>query len=160
MKNNNIRFLIASSIVLFALAGCATGPKNEPPPPAPPPAPAPAPLVLSLAADANFDFDKSELKPAGRASLDQLVSDMRQVNVSSIDIIGHTDSIGSEEYNQGLSERRAASAANYLVQQGVNPGLISTSGRGELQPIASNATAEGRAQNRRVDIAVDATRAQ
>ena len=99
-----------------------------------PPQEVPAPLVISLAADANFDFDKSDLKPAGMASLDKLVTDMQQVNVSSIDIVGHTDSIGTEAYNQGLSERRSASAANYLVQKGVNPGLITTSGRGELQP--------------------------
>lgn len=124
------------------------------------PSPVPAPLVLSLAADANFDFDKSELKPAGRASLDQLVQDMQQVQVNSIDIVGHTDSVGTESYNQGLSERRARSAASYLAGKGVSPNIISTSGRGELQPIATNATAEGRAQNRRVDITVDAVRPQ
>jgi OOP family OmpA-OmpF porin len=156
MKDNSIRFLIAGIVTLFALAGCATGPKNVAPPAAA--APMPAPMTLSLDADANFDFDESTLKPAGRASLDQLVSDMRQVDVSSISIVGHTDSIGSEAYNQALSERRAASAANYLVQQGVNPNLITATGRGETQPIASNDTAEGRARNRRVDIAVDATR--
>ena len=127
---------------------------------APVPVEVPAPIMISLAADANFDFDKSDLKPAGRASLDKLVQDMRQVNVKSIDIVGHTDSIGSVEYNQGLSERRAASAANYLVGQGVSSGIITTSGRSELQPIASNETAEGRAANRRVDITVDATQSQ
>jgi OOP family OmpA-OmpF porin len=118
----------------------------------------PAPLVASLAADVNFDFDKSVLKPEGRASLDQLVTDMRQVEVRRVDLVGHTDSIGSEQYNQGLSERRAASVQSYLIDRGVNPALITASGRGELQPIASNATPEGRALNRRVDITVDAVR--
>lgn len=137
------------------LPACIGAPVVEPQP-----EPVPAPLVLSLAADANFDFDKSELKPAGKASLDQLVRDMQQVQVNSIDIVGHTDSVGTEAYNQGLSERRAQSAASYLAQQGVSPSIITTSGRGELQPIATNATKEGRAQNRRVDITVDAVRPQ
>lgn len=118
----------------------------------------PAPLVASLAADVNFDFDKSVLKPEGRASLDRLVEDMRQVEVRRVDLVGHTDSIGTEQYNQGLSERRAASVQSYLIDRGVNPALITASGRGELQPIASNATPEGRAMNRRVDITVDAVR--
>jgi len=118
----------------------------------------PAPLVASLAADVNFDFDKSVLKPEGRAALDRLVTDMRQVEVRRVDLVGHTDSIGTEQYNQGLSERRAASVQTYLIDRGVNPALITASGRGELQPIASNATPEGRAMNRRVDITVDAVR--
>ena len=120
------------------------------------PAPAPAPTVtgLSLDADVFFDFDRSDLKPAGQSRLSQLASEMSQASVQSVDIVGHTDSIGSEAYNQGLSERRAQSAADYLVGQGVNPGVISARGAGELQPIADNSTADGRARNRRVDITV------
>jgi len=87
-----------------------------------------------------------------------LVEDMRQVTVRSIDIVGHTDSVGTEAYNQALGQRRANSAQRYLVERGVNPALVTTSSRGELQPIASNATPEGRAMNRRVDITVDASR--
>lgn len=123
-------------------------------------------MLMSLGADVNFDFDKSELRPEGRQTLAQLASDMSQVQVNSVDVVGHTDSIGTEAYNQALSERRAQSAADFLVTQGVNPGLIATRGMGELQPIAPNTNPdgsdnpEGRAQNRRVDIAVDATQPQ
>ncbi len=109
--------------------------------------------TMALSADAFFDFDKATLKPAGRASLDTLVSDLGQVQqVNSIDVVGHTDSVGSEQYNQGLSERRASSVRDYMVSKGVSPSLITTSGRGELEPVATNATPEGRAQNRRVEI--------
>jgi OOP family OmpA-OmpF porin len=126
------------------------------------PAPAAAPTVsaLNLSADAFFDFDKANLKPEGRASLDQLAGEMSSADVQSIDIVGHTDSIGSEAYNQGLSERRAQSAADYLIGRGVNGSLITARGAGELQPIAPNRNPdgsdnpEGRAQNRRVDITV------
>ncbi len=126
------------------------------------PEPEPQVMMVSLAADANFDFDRSDLKPPGRAALSQLARDMEQVDVRSVDIVGHTDSIGTEQYNQALSERRAQSAAQFLAEQGVNPGLITTRGMGERQPIAPNTNPdgsdnpEGRAQNRRVDITVDA----
>ena len=130
------------------------------------PEPQPGPMIVSLAADATFDFDRSDLKPAAQQRLSQLASDMSQVQVNSVDIVGHTDSIGSEAYNQALSERRAASAADFLVAQGVNSGLITTRGMGELQPIAPNTNPDGsdnpagRAQNRRVDITVDANQPQ
>jgi OOP family OmpA-OmpF porin len=119
--------------------------------------PVPAPIVVSLAADTNFDFDKSTLKPAGKATLDQLVSDMRQAaQIDGIDAVGYTDSIGTEAYNQRLSERRAQSVKDYLVSRGVDSGLITTRGMGESHPIATNDTPAGRAQNRRVDVTVDA----
>ena len=127
---------------------------------APEPAPVPEVSSLSLGADAFFDFDKSNLKPEGRDALSRLASDMAGANVQSVDIVGHTDSIGTEAYNQGLSERRAPSASDFMVSQGVNPGLITTRGMGELQPVAPNNTPEGRAQNRRVDITVVAEGAQ
>jgi OOP family OmpA-OmpF porin len=125
-------------------------------------APTPAPTVIARSLDArvNFDFDRSELRPEGRAELDRLVSDMSGINATQLDAVGHTDSIGTEAYNQGLSERRANSVATYLTGQGVNPAIISARGVGELQPIAPNKNPdgsdnpEGRAQNRRVDIAV------
>jgi OOP family OmpA-OmpF porin len=121
------------------------------------PEPVPAPIVVSLAADTNFAFDKYDLKPAGEATLDRLVSDINQAaRVDGIDIVGHTDNVGSEAYNQVLSERRAQSVANYLASRGVNPSLINTKGESFRQPIASNDTPAGRAQNRRVDVTVDA----
>lgn len=127
--------------------------------PAPEPAPAPAPVAqkVTYAADAFFDFDKSNLKPEGRASLDELVSKIQGINLEVIVAVGHTDSVGTEQYNQGLSERRAESVKEYLVSKGIEAGRVYTEGKGELQPIASNQTAAGRAQNRRVEIEVVGT---
>lgn len=116
-----------------------------------------SPISMSLSADANFDFNKAVLKPAGKASIDKLAADIKgKAKVNSIDLVGHTDSIGSDAYNQRLSERRADAVKTYLIEKGVNPALITAKGMGERQPIASNKTAEGRAQNRRVEITVDA----
>ncbi len=131
----------------------------------PEPEPEPQMLMVSLDAGANFDFDSATLRPEGQAALDRLAQDMRPLTVRSVDIVGHTDSIGTEEYNQRLSERRAASAADHLVQRGVNPAVITTRGESFRQPIAPNRingrdNPEGRAMNRRVDIMVDAQRTQ
>ncbi|MCK9514480.1 MAG: OmpA family protein [Ottowia sp.] len=127
--------------------------------PAPEPAPAPAPVAqkVTYAADAFFDFDKSNLKPEGRASLDELVSKIQDINLEVVVAVGHTDSVGTEQYNQGLSERRAESVKQYLVSKGIEASRIYTEGKGELQPIATNQTAAGRAQNRRVEIEVVGT---
>jgi OOP family OmpA-OmpF porin len=111
----------------------------------------------TIATDALFDFDSAQVKPEADANLRELVAEMGQAsNIVSIDVIGHTDSTGPESYNQGLSERRAAAVKDAMVGLGVNEALISTSGMGESQPRASNATREGRAQNRRVEVAVEA----
>ena len=124
-----------------------------------------APVVetVSLGADAFFDFDKYNLKPAGRARLDKLVVDLRRVkSVSSIEIVGRTDSKGTEAYNYQLGHRRADTVANYLAAQGVPSSIISTSSRGELDPVAPNTLPNGkdnpagRALNRRVVITVTA----
>ena len=134
----------------------------EPPPvvenvPVPPPAPVYEKTTMS--AGALFDHDKSTLKPAGQQSLRDLGDTIKAkgARVVDIDVIGHTDSDGSEEYNQALSVRRAQSVKDYLVSEGVDPAIIDVSGQGELNPITSNATKEGRAQNRRVDILVGVT---
>ena len=128
--------------------------------PAPKPAPAPAPSVqkLTLAADALFDFDKAVLKPEGRAKLDELLASQTQVD--SISAVGHTDSIGSDAYNQRLSQRRAEAVKTYLVGKGVPAERIRTDGKGEKQPVADNRTRDGRALNRRVEIEITGTRAQ
>ena len=131
-------------------------------PAARPPAPAPAPVAASkvtYAADAFFDFDKSVLKPEGRAKLDDLVSKIKGINLEVIIAVGHTDSIGSDAYNQRLSVRRAEAVKAYLVSKGIERNRVYTEGKGEKQPVADNRTKEGRAKNRRVEIEVVGTRA-
>ena len=133
------------------------------PAPAPKAAPAPAPQApvaskVTYAADAFFDFDKSVLKPAGKAKLDDLVNKVKGINLEVIIAVGHTDSIGSDAYNQKLSVRRAEAVKAYLVTKGIEKNRIYTEGKGEKQPIADNATKEGRAKNRRVEIEVVGTR--
>ena len=123
-----------------------------------PPAPPPAPVYQksTLSSEALFDHDKSVLKPEGQAALHELNESIKAkgARVVDIDVIGHTDSDGTEEYNQALSERRAQAVRDYMVSEGVDASIIDVSGQGESNPIASNATKEGRAENRRVDIHV------
>lgn len=119
---------------------------------------APTATKVVLNADTFFDFDKSTLKPEGRQVLDQVAAQVSSINLETLIATGHTDSIGTEQYNQGLSERRANSVKEYLVSKGVDPNRIYVEGKGETQPIASNATREGRAQNRRVEIEIVGTR--
>ena len=141
------------------LAECGEGPAKVAKP-APAPAPAPKPIVrenISLGAHALFSHDKSSLRPAGAAELDTLAAKLNAYySLDSINVTGHTDSQGTEAYNQGLSERRAATVKDYLVSKGISANKISTSGSGENTPVASNETAEGRQQNRRVEISIQA----
>ena len=132
-----------------------------PPPPAPAPAPAPVTVAtkVTYAADAFFDFDKSVLKPEGKAKLDDLVSKIKDINLEVIIAVGHTDSVGSDAYNQKLSVRRSEAVKAYLVSKGIEKNRVYTEGKGEKQPVADNKTAEGRAKNRRVEIEVVGTRA-
>ena len=145
-------------------AAPAPAPKVAPPAPAPAPKPAakPAPTPVkekvTMAADAHFDFDKAVLKPEGKAKLDDLVGKLKAVNLEVVIAIGHTDSIGSNAYNQKLSLRRAGAVKAYLVSKGIEANRIYTEGKGETQPIADNKTKEGRAKNRRVEIEVVGTR--
>lgn len=131
---------------------------------APKPAPAPAPVAaatkVTYAADAFFDFDKSVLKPAGKAKLDDLVSKVGGINLEVIVAVGHTDSVGSDAYNQKLSARRAEAVKAYLVSKGIEKNRVYTEGKGEKQPVADNKTKEGRAKNRRVEIEVVGTQKQ
>ena len=119
---------------------------------------APTATKVVLNADTFFDFDKDTLKPEGRQVLDQVAAQVETLNLETLIAVGHTDSIGSEQYNQGLSERRANSVKNYLVSKGIAADRIYTEGKGETSPIADNATREGRAQNRRVEIEIVGTR--
>jgi OOP family OmpA-OmpF porin len=113
---------------------------------------------VTFAADAFFDFDKAVLKPEGRAKLDDLISKMSGLNLEVVIAVGHTDSVGTDAYNQRLSVRRAEAVKSYLVGKGVEKNRVYTEGKGEKQPVADNKTAEGRAKNRRVEIEVVGTR--
>ena len=106
-----------------------------------------------------FPYDSDALLPAARSNLQQLARSLQQYQGSEVLIVGHTDSQGSDQYNYSLSQRRAQSAASYLASQGVSRGLIRTEGRGEAEPIASNASEAGRQQNRRVEVAIFASEA-
>lgn len=144
-------------------------PKVEAPKPAPAPAPVPAPKPVpvppapvsekvTFAADTFFDFDKAVLKPEAKAKLDDLVSKTSGINLEVIIAVGHTDSVGTDEYNQKLSVRRSEAVKAYLTSKGVEKNRVYTEGKGEKQPVADNKTAEGRAKNRRVEIEVVGTR--
>lgn len=104
--------------------------------------------------DVLFDFDKTAVKPDGAKILDRLVEFLKENPDRKVELEGHTDWIGTDKYNQGLSERRAASVKNYVVKKGVDPSRIATRGFGESKPIADNKTRAGRAKNRRVEVKV------
>ncbi len=135
--------------------------------PAATPAPAAAPAVVpvpvsekvTFAADAFFDFDKSVLKSEGKAKLDDVVSKLGSINLEVIIAVGHTDSVGTDAYNQALSVRRSEAVKSYLIGKGVDKNRVYTEGKGEKQPVADNKTSDGRAKNRRVEIEVVGTKA-
>ncbi len=109
-------------------------------------------LKVNIPADAGFDTGRAEVKPTLRNVLDRFASEMNSHAVTTIDIIGHTDSTGPDSVNDPLSVARANSTRDYLVGRGVAATRIATVGRGEREPIASNDTEAGRAQNRRVEL--------
>jgi outer membrane protein OmpA-like peptidoglycan-associated protein len=105
-----------------------------------------------------YDFDSDVVKPDARTNLRELASSLGKYPDSDLIIIGHTDQVGSSEYNQRLSERRASAAARYLVSQGVSGSRVATRGLGETEPVESNETEAGRAANRRVEVAIFASK--
>lgn len=109
-------------------------------------------ITLTAPEAITFDFNSSTLKPQFRASLDNVAATLAQYDRTFVDVYGHTDSVGSDAYNQALSERRATTVADYLSTKGVTRARVGTRGFGESQPVASNDSESGRAQNRRVEI--------
>lgn len=114
---------------------------------------------ITLQADTLYDFDKSTLKPEGKATLDKIAKDLSKIKLEVIIAVGNTDSVGTDAYNMALGQRRAQSVKAYLVSKGVDGSRIYTESKGKSNPVASNATAEGRAKNRRTDIEVVGTAA-
>ena len=102
----------------------------------------------------HFEFDKATLKPEAMDVLDQAAALLKKHERVVVEVAGHTDSKGSEEYNQGLSERRATAVKDYLNSKGVKASRLTSRGYGESRPVASNDTDEGRAENRRVELIV------
>jgi OOP family OmpA-OmpF porin len=151
---------------------CGGAPARPAVKPAPEPAAVTAPAAIpatpkvvtkmvSLKSGALFDVNSDALKPAGKDELAALASQLKGMSeIQNIKIVGHTDSSGSEDYNQTLSQRRAIAVKNYLLDQGIPASTMSTLGMGESSPVASNATREGRAQNRRVEITIQGTEAE
>ena len=132
-----------------ALLGYAPAPRNRRPA-APPPAP-PAPRKGATLTGPNFDFDKATLRPEGQTKVRAAADALRGTN-DRVMVTGYTDSVGSDAYNLRLSERRAQTVRDALVAGGVASTRITAKGMGKSNPVASNETAEGRAQNRRVEI--------
>ena len=115
---------------------------------------------ITLQADTLYDFDKATLKPEGKATLDKIARDLGKIKLEVIIAVGNTDSVGTDAYNMALGQRRAQSVKAYLVSKGVDGSRVYTESKGKSNPVASNATAEGRAKNRRTEIEVVGTPAK
>ena len=115
-------------------------------------------IQVTFASGLLFDFDSDFVRPDARTNLRELALSLSRYPDSDLLIVGHTDQVGSAGYNQGLSERRANSAATYLMSQGVSGTRIATRGLGETEPVGSNETEAGRQANRRVEVAIFANR--
>jgi outer membrane protein OmpA-like peptidoglycan-associated protein len=109
-------------------------------------------IILNMPSNVTFDFDRSEVKPGFYETLRSVALILKKYDKTLIEVAGHTDSVGSEAYNQALSERRALSVARFLESQAIAPARVDPIGFGELRPIATNATEAGRALNRRVEL--------
>jgi len=139
--------IVAGGLIGALLGHAVCDPEKE----APPPPPAHAEPLVTLHGP-QFDFNKATLKPAGKKMVDEAIAVMKDKPSMKVSVEGHTDSIGSDAYNQKLSERRAQAVRDYMVSQGIDAARISVKGWGKTKPIASNKTEAGRAENRRVEI--------
>ncbi len=121
---------------------------------APQPEPTVTPEVITLDDQGQvlFAFDSAELTQGAQQRLQGLLPKLNDPSVTSVKVIGFTDSVGSDSYNQRLSERRASGVAEYLISQGLAPNKVTSQGRGESEPVADNDTDEGRSRNRRVEL--------
>jgi len=160
-RDDHLEYLTTGLSFIQRIPAAVAAPPPPPPPPPPAPVPTPEPeaempeiqkkIVLR---GVTFDFDSDRLSSDATPILDQAVASLKEAGDVQVSIEGHTDSVGSNEYNMGLSRRRAESVRKYLESQGIDPGRLQTTGFGEEQPVATNDTAEGRAQNRRVELRV------
>jgi outer membrane protein OmpA-like peptidoglycan-associated protein len=116
-------------------------------------------INVTFASGLLFAFNSDDIQPTAGENLKELAASLNRYPESQLLIVGHTDNVGDDAYNQGLSERRANSAAAYLASQGVARTRIATSGKGEAEPVTTNDTDAGRAQNRRVEVAIYASEA-
>ena len=169
-RTGSITPLAMALAVCTALAGCASSPPAPPPvsqTPAPAPAPAPAPPPVSqpaapapasehytLSGAATFNSGQAKLRPSADVQLDKIIAHVRHENVETVIVTGYTDSVGSSESNHELSLRRAQAVAHYLQEHGLKAHEYIVHGEGESNPVDTNDTEQGRAQNRRVEIGI------
>lgn len=141
----NLLALVSGLAFVAMISGCASGPKHE----APAPAPTPKSYVVK---GVNFEFNSAKLTPAAESIIAEAAAGIKAASGHTFNVVGHTDSVGSATYNQGLSERRANTVTKALIAKGVPASQLAASGKGKTQPVATNDTAAGRAENRRVEI--------
>jgi outer membrane protein OmpA-like peptidoglycan-associated protein len=139
-------FLIVQYYTVAANAVC------KPPPPPPPPPPAPPPTAKIILRGVHFAFNKYNIRPADAGVLDEAAATLKENPNVKVDVNGYTDSIGGARYNLRLSERRARAVVDYLEKDGVSADRLTPHGYGKTGFVATNSTAEGRAQNRRVEL--------
>jgi OOP family OmpA-OmpF porin len=160
-RDDHLEYLTTGLSFVQRIPAAVAAPPPPPPPPPPAPVPTPEPAAEMpeiqtkiVLRGVTFAFDSDRLSPEATPILDQAVASLKEAGDVQISIEGHTDSVGSNEYNLDLSRRRAESVRKYLEAQGIEAGRMQISGLGEEQPVATNDTAEGRAQNRRVELRV------
>ncbi len=146
--------LVAGGLIGYLIGYYACPEEEVVAAPPPPPPPAKGTKIAEIPGP-NFDFNKSNLTPAGKAKVADAAQILKNNPSIHVEVGGHTDSIGSDAYNQKLSERRARTVADELERDGISASRLSVRGYGERKPIADNKTEEGRARNRRVEIVVD-----
>jgi outer membrane protein OmpA-like peptidoglycan-associated protein len=150
-SDSNLRFVNAGIGIQHRFLAPEPMAQAEAPPP---PSPAPPMKQKIILRGVNFDFDKADIRADARPVLDEAARTLTRAGTVSVAVAGHTDSVGSDAYNQNLSIRRANAVADYLATRGVSRNRMRIDGYGESRPVASNDTDDGRAQNRRVELSV------